>query len=82
MVACDVFDTALNKLNHWDFRGPSRRRRTDGYLDGSCMLAMVVGPNARALLSVTPGDMSRDEGCDLVEDIARKVEPLLPEGSE
>jgi|GEM_PF-3169850 len=127
MVACDVLDTALDKLEDWDFpdgeydksggpngcgstipqkvsvgltlqpggtlddfvddptkaydgdiKGRPAVEERDGYEKGSCMLAMAVGPNDRAFLSVASADMSRDEGCNLVEDIARKVEPLLP----
>lgn len=128
MVACDVFDKALDKIDDWDFpegepddtagdngcgsaipqkvsvgltlqpggtlkdfgddpsklyngdiKGRSAVEKRDGYADGSCMLAMSVGANDRALLAVTSNTMSRDEGCDLVEDIARQVEPMLPE---
>lgn len=128
MVACDVFDKALAKMDDWDFpsgkydesggdngcrstipqkvsagltlqpggtledfgddptklyHGDIKGRRAveerDGYEEGSCMLVMAVGSNARTLLGVTTSSMSRDEGCDLVEDIARNVEPLLPD---
>lgn len=128
MVACDVFDKALDQMDERDFPdgeydnsgGENGCRSTipqdvstgltlqpggtledfvddptkayDGdikgrraveergeYDDGDCMLAMAVGPNDRAFISVSSGTMSPDEGCDLVEDIARKVEPLLPD---
>jgi len=128
MVACDVFDKALDKMDDWDFpegkydssggdngcgstipqkfstgltlqpggtleefgddpsklydgdiKGRTVVEKRDGYQKGSCMLAMAVGENDRALLSISTSSMSRDEGCDLLEDIARKVEPLLPD---
>ena len=50
-----------------DVKGRPAMEERDGYEQGSCMLAMAVGANNRALLGVT-SSMTRDEGCDLVED--------------
>ncbi|WIX86025.1 hypothetical protein [Amycolatopsis sp. DG1A-15b] len=45
---------------------------------GQCAIAMEVKPKSRAVVSVTLSFGTTDQACADVNDIATKVEPLLP----
>jgi hypothetical protein len=45
---------------------------------GQCAIGMEVKPNSRALVDVTLGVGTTDQACTDVNDVATKVEPLLP----
>lgn len=48
---------------------------------GDCDVRMEVKPNSRALVLVNTSTKTTDEACQLANDVATKVEPLLPKNN-
>jgi hypothetical protein len=46
---------------------------------GDCDVTIEVKPNSRASLGVSAGDT--DQACTTAEDLAKKLEPLLPKNT-
>lgn len=75
----DEFGDDPAKLYDGDIKGRAAVEQRDGYDEGSCSLVMAVGSNNRALVSIVSSKRTRSEACNVLENIARKVEPLLPD---
>lgn len=54
-------------------------RRENGGSDGACDIAMAVPPADTAIVGLQYNG-STDKACDLVKQLAKKIEPMLPGG--
>jgi hypothetical protein len=48
---------------------------------GDCMVKMEVKPNSRALVIINLRTGTTDEACRVSNDVATKIEPLLPKSN-
>ncbi|SNR68764.1 Protein of unknown function [Haloechinothrix alba] len=46
--------------------------------EGSCDVSLHVEPNSRAIVSVSLRESDTDEACAFVEELAERLEPMLP----